>query len=264
MAQSQDARALSEGELKSIFDSKFPRHKKLGWGPLLRRKYGYYSPDDHYEAMLTRLITEGCNWADLGCGRDIFPSNIDLGKILAQRANHVLGIDPDENINENPYISEAFQGTVDQYAGKPGFFDVVTLRMVAEHVQQPGETISSLHRMVRTGGTVVLLTPHKWAPLSLMARWTPFWLHHPLKRFFWGTEKQDTFPVAFKMNTHRELIRIFGNSGFNPVYYRLLHDCSVFSRFKFLNRIELLASSACRRLHLPYPECCIMAVFSKA
>ena len=77
--------APSRDELMSIYSIKYYREGEPGWGPRLRLSFEYFSPDDHYEALVARLVTSGCTWADVGCGRDIFPSNPDLAHELARR-----------------------------------------------------------------------------------------------------------------------------------------------------------------------------------
>jgi hypothetical protein len=52
----------------------------------MRLSFGYFTPDDHYEVLVARLVTSGCHWADIGCGRDIFPSNPQLARDLVARA----------------------------------------------------------------------------------------------------------------------------------------------------------------------------------
>lgn len=253
---------IANSELQATYDDKYPTTKELGWGPVLRRRYGYITPDEYYETVVDKVITENCSWADIGCGRDIFPSNRALEATLAARARRILGIDPDANIDQNPYITEAFRGFIDDYDGA-GNYDVVTMRMVAEHVENPSKAIAGMRRILRPGGKVVIYTPHKWAPLSIIARWTPLWFHHRVKKFFWGTEAQDTFPVAGKMNTKNALLNLFIEAEMDCLYYKILPDCRIFSRFRWLNRIELMLWRFCRVTGLPYPESCILAVFER-
>ncbi len=89
--------------------------------------------DDYYEALLAKPINAGCLGADIGCGRDLFPSNPALA---AQRCLVRFGVNPDDHIKGNPYLTGSFQGTLE--ACSPAHqFDVVTLRMVAEHITDP-------------------------------------------------------------------------------------------------------------------------------
>ena len=243
-----------------VFDGKYRRFGALDWGPRRRLRFGYFNPDDHYEALLANQIGSGTRWADIGCGRDIFPSNPELAKTLAERCARVTGIDPDDNVLENTFITDHFHGMVEDFEADAEY-DLVSMRMVAEHVARPEDVARKIAQIVRPGGLVVVYTPHKWAPVSVVARWTPMRVHHVVKRWLWNTEEQDTFPVEFKMNTRPELRQVMRDAGLREVYYRLVDDCRVFNNFRVLNFLELSLWKVCRVLRLPYPERCILAVF---
>jgi SAM-dependent methyltransferase len=248
--------------LENIWQDKYGSSPDLGWGPRLRRWFGHYNPDDHYEALVDQLVQQGCNWAEVGCGRDIFPSNPALARRLIARCSHVLGIDPDENIKDNPFLNEWHQGFVEDYKSERGF-DLVTLRMVAEHIEKPGPTATSLERMLKPGGIVVIYTPYKWAPVPIITRLTPFSLHQPVKRFIWNTEERDTFPVAFRLNTRADIRRHLTAAGLGELNFQLLDDCRSTSKFMPLNLIELSLWKVLSLAGLRYPECCVMAVYQK-
>jgi 2-polyprenyl-3-methyl-5-hydroxy-6-metoxy-1,4-benzoquinol methylase len=253
---------LRPEQLSEIWAEKYGSHGPAGSGPRLRRFFGHFNPDDHYEALVESLLSPGAVWADVGCGRDIFPSNPTLARRLVSRCAYVLGIDPDENIDSNPYISEAMRGLIQDYVVTRQF-DLVTLRMVAEHITEPEPTILKLGEMLRPGGRVVIYTPYKWAPVSFVTRMVPFALHHPIKKFLWGTETRDTFPVAFRMNTRGDLKRFFSKAGFVEEHFQLLDDCRSTSRFLTLNALELTVCKLLNAVGLKYPECCVLAVYRK-
>ena len=103
----------SKSELIAIFDTKYSRTAVMGWGPRMRRDFDYFTPDDQYEAIVAKLVGNGTWWADIGCGRDIFPSNPELAKTLSERSGFLFGVDPDPNIRDNPFIREGFEGIVE-------------------------------------------------------------------------------------------------------------------------------------------------------
>ena len=55
----------SAGE--QAFQARYAPLEEKGWSPQLRHRFGYFSPDDYYELLMDRLVTEGCEWADIGC-----------------------------------------------------------------------------------------------------------------------------------------------------------------------------------------------------
>jgi len=89
-------------ELMAVFDRKYRRSPELGWGPKTRLSFDYFNPDDYYEAVVAKLVQPRVWWADVGCGRYVFPSNPALAAELATRSAFLFGIDPDPNIRDNP------------------------------------------------------------------------------------------------------------------------------------------------------------------
>lgn len=253
----------SESELATVFDLKYRRDPELGWGPRTRLRFGYFNPDDHYEAIVARLVTAGIDWADVGCGRDIFPSNPRLADQLSKRCSSLFGIDPDPNIRDNPYISDGFEGMLEDCVTDRRF-DLITLRMVAEHITNPPRVVAKLSELTKPGGRVVVYTPNKWAPVSLLAAAVPNHLHHRFKRVVWDVEERDTFPTAFKMNTRAALAGHFAAGGMSEVFFAHLDDCRTFSGIKPLSYLELLLQKSLRSVGVRYPENCLLGIYRKA
>lgn len=234
----------------------------LGPNPQRRLRFGYLTPDDHYECLVDRLVTPSCRWLDVGGGRNVFPSNPALARELADRCGHLTGVDPSPNIHENPFAHERVQSLIEDYTSATPF-DLLTLRMVAEHITNPVAALGAMHRLLRPGGTLVIYTINKWAPVSVAAWAVPFGLHHPIKKLFWGTEAKDTFSVAYRMNTRRTLRTLAEANGFRETAFRKLDDLATFQRFRPLNYGELISWKACRTVGLTYPENCLLGVYER-
>jgi SAM-dependent methyltransferase len=249
-------------ELLAIYKGKYFRFGEPGWGPKMRLAHDYFSPDDYYEALVARLVVPGADWADIGCGRDLFPSNPDLARLLSERANFLYGIDPDPNVLENEFVDDRFHGLVED-CPTTRQFDVVTLRMVAEHITDPDRAVGRISRMLKPGGCMVIYTPYKWAPMSVIATLLPFSLHHPLKRLIWDAQARDTFPTAYRLNTRADLARHAATAGLSEVHFQFLDDCRVLGRYRALNWCELRLQKVLRSVGLHYPEKCILAAYRK-
>lgn len=126
--------------------------------------------------FLSRGLNAGARVLDVGCGRGVV-----LGS-LADRGLEVHGTD----------ISEAAVQGADQRAKirivprladasyPNGFFDRVILWHVLEHLPDPRETLTEIHRVLKPGGRVVVAVPNF---SSLQARWAgPAWFHLDLPR----------------------------------------------------------------------------------
>jgi hypothetical protein len=135
--------------------------------------------------------------------------------------------------------------------------------MVAEHLTDAERAVASLECLARPGGKVVLYTTYKWSPAAVLARLVAFRLHHRVKRIVWKTDEQDTFPVAYRMNTRSRLGRLFTGNGFKECYFAYLADCCIFWRFPALHRMELSLWRALQLFGLGFPESCLLGVYER-
>ena len=252
----------AKNALHHVHEMKYGPAGQQGWGPLLRKKFQYSTPDDIYEALVYTCVSEDTEWLDVGCGRDIFPSNRPLAGLLSKRCKDLVGLDPDDNIDENPFIHKREKGLIEDFITEKQF-DLITMRMVVEHVSHPARVVENLANLVKTGGTVVVYTVSKWSIISIIARITPTWFHRLAKRIIWRTKDSDTFPVMYKMNTRNELKRLFERAGFLEINFSRLDDCRTFYRWKCMQFLELSLWKALRAVGLPYPETCILTVYRK-
>lgn len=235
----------------------------LGWSPRLRQRFGYVTPDEWYEALLLRVVSADTEWLDVGCGRDLFPSNVPLGRLLSSRCRLLVGLDPSDNIQRNPFVHEKAQCFLEEYETE-NRFDLVSLRMVAEHIADPGVAIDALARLTKPGGRVIVYTVGKWSPVSLASAATPMSVHHWAKRILWHTAPEDTFSTHYRMNTRATLRRIFGSAGFSEEAFLVLDDCRALARWRATAILELSAWRALRASGLRYPDYCLLGVYRNA
>jgi 2-polyprenyl-3-methyl-5-hydroxy-6-metoxy-1,4-benzoquinol methylase len=140
-------------------------------------------------------------------------------------------------------------------------FDLVTMRMVAEHITNPLGALTALSRLVKPGGKVVVYTVNKWSPVAVVSALLPFSLHHRIKRLFWVGEERDTFPTAYLVNTRRQLYKLFRSTGFQERYFEYLDDCRTLGRWRAAKVAELIGWKVARALRLHYPETCLLGVY---
>jgi len=247
---------------REIFRLRASRNTSLGWSPRLRQRFGYFTPDECYEAMMLQLITSGVSWIDVGCGHDLFPSNLPLAELLAQRSGLLVGVDPSANIEKNELVHERARCTIEEYH-TDRTFDVISLRMVAEHIANPEAAIASFSRLTKPGGRVVIYTVSKWAISSLVAAGSPIGFHHLVKGVLWGTDPEDTFPTVYRMNTRARLRELFSAGGFQEEQFLYLDDCRTLARWRLGTVMELSARRAFRAVGLPYVDVCILGVYRK-
>ncbi len=250
-------------ELRAVFHQKYGPPGEVSWGPRGRQRFGYFLPADIYEATVARHVRDGHRWLDVGGGRDIFPDNPALARSLVARCAKVVAVDPSANVHKNSFAHERIQSALEGYATRDTF-DLATMRMVVEHVEDPEAFVAALSRLVRPGGKAIVITVNRWSPLTILSRLIPFGLHYPLKRIFWGGEEEDTFPVKYRMNTRAALRAHFERAGFREDDFARLDDLSFLGNLRGLCTLELLSWRLYRRLRLPYPESCLLGVYTRA
>ena len=90
-------------------------------------------------------------WLDVGCGRSIFPHTRAAAKLLAERCQRLVGLDPSDNIRDNDIVHERAQCRLEDY------------------VAEPEGAIAALSRLIAPGGRVVVFTVDKWAPVTILS-----------------------------------------------------------------------------------------------
>lgn len=235
---------------------------RFGWATRMRLRFRYFTPEEIYQVTIDRLIAQGSAWLDVGCGRHVFPGNPELARSLADRCSIMVGVDPDPTIDDNPFVHHRVRSTINEFR-TDRTFDVVTLRMVAEHITDPESATAALARLTNPGGKVVIYTVNRWSPVSLIAKVVPTRLHHPIKHLVWKTEEQDTFPVAYRMNTRERLRRLFEGHGFREASFAYLDDCRTFGNTRPLLYLELLARRGFNTFGLHYPENCLLGIYER-
>ena len=252
----------TEDELRRIFRLRYELKEELGATPATYKRFGYHTPESYYEALVDRLVSKETVWLDVGCGRALFPSNQALAYELAERCQHLVGVDPAPTILENSVVHETVQESIYEFRSDRKF-DLITMRMVAEHIDDPVALLQTLAAVTRKGPVVVIYTIFSWSPIPLLTRITPFSLRHPLKKFLWFTEEKDTFPTSYRMNTRKQLGQLFEDGGFEEVFFDYLDDCRTLARFQPLLTAELAIWSTLRKASIRYPELCILGAYTR-
>ncbi|MGE5178134.1 MAG: class I SAM-dependent methyltransferase [Bacteroidota bacterium] len=252
-----------EDRLRRLFEAKYGSSVgQMSWSPRLRHRFGYFTPDDYYEAVVEGLVESGTEWLDVGGGSSIFPNNPKLARILADRCKRLVAIDPSANVNENPFAHERCQMFLEDFQGTRQF-SLATARMVVEHVARPESFVAKLGQLIRPGGRAVVYTVSRWAPMTILSHGTPIGIHNLFKRVLWGAEEKDTFPVVYRMNTRRRLQELFASGGFREVQFFRLDDCRTLAKWKVTSLFELSTWRVLRSAGIGYPESCLLGVYER-
>jgi len=249
-------------DLERLFRQKFGDPAATGWAPRRRHRFGYFTPADVYESLVSSVVVDGCSWLDVGGGHNVFPENPRLAEALVARCSGLVAVDPSPNVEKNRFATERVQRLIEDYRTDRRF-DLITMRMVVEHVDQPSAVADAVAGLLNPGGVLVVLTVNRLSPLTVLSRVVPFRLHHPIKAWIWGTEEEDTFPVRYKMNSRAALAGAFGGAGLTELLFCKLDDLSTWSRHNAMNYAELMAWKILRSAGVSYPENCLLGVYGK-
>ncbi len=163
------------------------------------KEYEDFWDDKLFRKTVLRYIDDKTVMLDAGAGRGILPEMNFKG--IAQK---VVGIDPVEEVNQNPFLDEAHVGLADNM---PFFsddsFDVIVSDNVLEHVADPEKFYAEIARVLKKGGVFIAKTPNKHHYVPLIARITPL-SFHKFYNSLRGREYEDTFPTEYKANTKKD------------------------------------------------------------
>ena len=247
-------------DLEYVTALRYSDVKVVGWEPRMRRRYGYYTPDDYYEALMLNVIREGAAWLDVGCGCDLFPNNAQLAVALSQKCSLLVGVDPDPAVKRNPFIHDYFHGPIEKYSSSSRF-DVITMRMVAEHLADPQAVIEVFSKLLKPSGVLVVYTVNKWAAVPVLTKLLPFRFHQPIKKILWGTKEEETFPTWFRLNTQKALAKSLSKIGLEEQLFMYLDDCRAFARFRSLHFLELSLWRLLRLFKLRHYDNCLLGMY---
>lgn len=134
---------------------------------------------------------------------------------------HVVGVDIDPIVLENPFLDQAFVIVPDGPLPFPdASFDMIVSDYVFEHVANAGHVAAELSRVLAPGGWLCARTPNRWSLIGLAIQLAPNRLHYQiLSRFQPDRQAQDVFPTAYRLNSHAALRHHFPPSAWQHATY---------------------------------------------
>jgi SAM-dependent methyltransferase len=172
-------------------------------------------------SMVNELIGPESVVLDYGAGRgrqaEVGGPHLRQISCFRGRCARLIGIDVDPVVLENPVIDEAHVvGLEDRLPLPDESVDVVYSYATFEHVDDPEWVAGELGRVVRPGGWICAWTPNKWGYVGIGARLVPNDLHARVLRYVapGGRAEKDIFPTRYRMNTLRDVGRLFPKERF--------------------------------------------------
>lgn len=153
--------------------------------------------------------------AEVGCGRGALVEMAQPGgawQDLRGPGRTVVGIDVEPVGADNPVIDEfRLIGPDGRWPFPDASVDLAVCDFVLEHVTEPEAFVGELTRVLRPGGVFVARTINRRSVLAACARLVPNRAHaRALQRLQPSRLERDVFRTAYRMNTRRDLGRLFG------------------------------------------------------
>jgi SAM-dependent methyltransferase len=176
---------------------------------------------DHTRAearVLDAALPAGAVVLDAGCGRTTRLRN------FRDRIDRLVGIDLDREAGlENPYLDEFVPADLgERLPFVDGSFDLVYANFVVEHLDTPERTFAEWRRVLRRGGTLVVVTSNRANPVLALGDRLPHRLRLFVKRRGAGAEERNVYPTRYLANTPDLLVSVASGAGFELVSLELV------------------------------------------
>jgi SAM-dependent methyltransferase len=178
---------------------------------------GYSRMDGSVEfwARVNAVLPPDAVVVDLGAGRGKFledPAGFRRWlHDLKPRCARMIGLDVDPAVRHNTALHESHViNPSGRFPLADASVDVLVSDWTFEHVTDPAHTAAEIDRVLRPGGWLCARTPRKWGAVGIPTMLVPNRLHTAvLRRLQPGKRSRDTFPTAYRLNSHAALRRWF-------------------------------------------------------
>lgn len=169
-----------------------------------------------YAALVSEHLCPDTVWLDAGCGSGLLEEDMEpLEDWLASHCKSIFGLDLGVTSNRN--INSLVRGSLYHIPFPDNSFDLITCRMVAEHLDEPREAFIEVARCLRAGGAFVVLTPNLLNygvyGNALATKLLPEKLRLRIVHASDSRADEDIFPVRYKANTMHRLVHLLNHSG---------------------------------------------------
>ncbi|MHB8216785.1 MAG: class I SAM-dependent methyltransferase [Candidatus Sulfotelmatobacter sp.] len=169
-----------------------------------------------YASLIAEHLSPYTLWLDAGCGSRLLEDDMDpLENWLVAHCKSILGMDVGLSSHRN--IKSLVQGSIYQLPFSDNSLDLITCRMVVEHLDHPAEAFVEVARCLRPEGAFIVITPNllNYAIVgnALATKVMPERLRLRIVHASDSRTSEDIFPVHYKANTMPRLLELINLSG---------------------------------------------------
>lgn len=162
-----------------------------------------------------------CNILDIGANDGSFCPEVSW---IAAHAQKLAGVDPDRaKLENNPFVSERYYGTLEDAAIPPESFDVLYSIFVFEHVMDEERFIAAASRILKPRGSMYFITPNGHHYFAFLARlFSQLRIQRQVLEMVKAKELVESYhyPAVYRLNKPKDIERIGRKHGFQFFEYR--------------------------------------------
>lgn len=195
-----------------------------------------------YEAVLKQHVQEDTRWLDLGCGHTLLPFWRQQGEEeLTSRCRSLTGLDFDlPSLKAHQRLRRKVRGDIGRLPFPDGVFDLVTMNMVVEHLDNPDRQFGEVCRVLAPKGLFIFHTPNFLGYGTILSMLVPEAIKGPLVALVEGREEHDIFPTHYRANREKTIRKLATRQRFTVAELRLLVTDAIFKTLPPLFVPELL------------------------
>jgi SAM-dependent methyltransferase len=169
-----------------------------------------------YASLIAEHLSHSALWLDAGCGSRLLEADMDpLESWLVTHCKSIFGMDVALTSNRN--IKSLLQGSLYHLPFSDNTLDLITCRMVVEHLDYPAKAFAEIARCLRLGGAFIVITPNLLNygifGNALATRVMPEKARLRIVHATDSRADEDIFPVRYKANTMPHLLELLNVSG---------------------------------------------------
>ena len=179
------------------------------------RERGWVDGTTLFHRLCRQFISPDDRVLEVGAG----PSN-PTSKFLSSTARQVVGVDIDDAIIGNCFLSEAHVYDGVRFPFDDGSFDAAVCNYVMEHVENPMRLCREIRRVLVPGGVFLFRTPNAFHYVSLLSRVLP----RGLSKWARNTRPNTSgmHPMFCRCNSTLRCRRILDRAGLRIAELRLI------------------------------------------
>jgi ubiquinone/menaquinone biosynthesis C-methylase UbiE len=86
---------------------------------------------------------------------------------------------------------------------KNNSYDIILLRFVVEHIEQPKQALTEFFRVLKPEGKILIMTTNLISPIIFLPKLLPYSLRRKLIQKLFAAGEDDLFPTFHYLNTKR-------------------------------------------------------------